>query len=536
MRNSTFFVAALAALPIAAQDAAVTVVHGVPGLPAPVEVFANGGALFMFDYGEQRGPLRLQPNTYALEVRLGGTPILSASATVAAGLDYTVVAHLDAGGTPRLSVFQNGLQPLALPAARLYIRHLAQAPAVDVVLEQGGTTVATIPNLANGQEAVADVAPGRYAARLVAGGTTAFGPVDLVVENGLGYGIFAVGNVAQPNFTLLLQRIALTARATVAHGIPGLPAPVAVRAGGTPLFSFDFREVRSLVLNPGSYALDVALNGTPVLATNATLARGDDVTIVAHLDATGGSALSAFANDLADLGPGEARVVVRHLARAPAVDVAVDNQGVRALTVPNLANGNAASADVPLGRYEVSLFAAGTTTRAFGPADFRPAENFYYEFLALGDLTGTSFTVELLHRDLTPAVPGQVTTRIGGISCGPNASAQPASFDFGEPFALVLANAPANAMGMVVYGDSLTVALGAPLPIDLGPFGASGCFQNVNILAVLPTLTDAQGGLRVGFVVPRSLFGVLQPGFFQVGVLSSSNALGIVTSEYVELR
>ena len=32
-----------------AQDATLTVLHGVPGLPAPVEVFANGNSLFSFE-------------------------------------------------------------------------------------------------------------------------------------------------------------------------------------------------------------------------------------------------------------------------------------------------------------------------------------------------------------------------------------------------------------------------------------------------------------------------------------------------------
>lgn len=537
MRHHSLTLAFLLAAPLAAQDATVTVLHGVPGLPAPVEVFANGASLFTFDYGEQRGPLQLPPATYALEVRLNGSPILSANATVAAGADYSIAAHLDAMGMPRLTVLQNSLTALTLPASRLYVRHLAQAPSVDVVLEQNGAVVATIPGLSNGQQAVADVAPGRYAARLVAGGTTAFGPVDLVVENGFGYGVFAVGNVAQPEFTLLVQRVELTARVTVVHGIPGLPAPVTVRAGGSPLFSFDFRDVRGpLVLDPGTYALDVTLNNNPVLATNAQLGRGDDVTIVAHLDGNGGNVLSAFANDVSPLQAGEARVAVRHLARAPAVDARVGNQGAVLATIPGLTNGNEAVATLPLGNFDVSLLAAGTSTVAFGPVGFRPADNFYYEFLALGDLGGTSFTVEVLHRDLTPAVPGQIATRVGGLSCGPNVTAQPASFDYGQPFELRLTNAPANAMAMVIYGDSLTAQQSLPLPLDLTPLGAAGCFQHANVLTVLATFTDAQGGLGLGYVVPRSLFGVLQPGFFQVGVLSNANALGIVTSEYLELR
>ena len=55
LRSLFFATLLLATLP--AQDARLTVLHGVPGLPAPVQVFANGNQLFSFEYGEQRGPL-----------------------------------------------------------------------------------------------------------------------------------------------------------------------------------------------------------------------------------------------------------------------------------------------------------------------------------------------------------------------------------------------------------------------------------------------------------------------------------------------
>jgi len=529
--------ALLVALP--AQDAKVTVLHGVPGLSAPVQVFANGGLLFSFDYGEQRGPLTLAPGSYQLEVRLNGSPILSTNATLAANDDVAVIAHIDATGSPRLGAFANGLQALTLPSSRLYVRHTAQAPAVDVILGQGGNTVGTIPNLANGGSASADVAPGVYSVRLNVAGTstTAFGPVDVAVENGLGYGIFAVGDVSAPNFTLLTQRVPLTARVTVLHGIPGLPSPVSVRANGNTLFQFDYRDVRGpLVVNPGSYAFDVLLGTTPVLARNDNLLRGDDVTVVAHLDGTGGNALSAFANNTSPVAPGEARVTVRHLAQAPNVDVAVDNQGTRLATLTNLANGQETTAPLPPGNLEVSLFAAGTSTRAFGPVGFRPQAGVAYQFLAIGSLSGNSFAVEVLQNDLKPAVPTAIATRVGGWGCGPTIGASPSGFDYGQPFELRVQGATSNAMAVINYGDSVTAAGPLSLPLSLQPFGAPTCFLNTNVLATIGAMTDASGNLAIGYLVPRSLAGVFQPGYFQVGVMGASNALGVVTTEYLELR
>mgnify|MGYP002623998368 FL=1 len=416
----------LAALP--AQDAQVTVLHGVPGLSAPVEVFANGNSLFSFDYGDQEGPLSLPAGSYLLEVRLNGSPILSTTANVAAGLDYSVIANLDASGTPQLSAFVNPTDGLTLPTSRLYVRHTAEAPAVDVVLEQNGAVFATIPNVTNGQEAQADVPPGIYSVRLNAAGTstTAFGPVDVAVEDGRGYGVFAVGQVGTNNFTLLSQIVELAAKVTVVHGIPGLPAPVTVQANGASLFSFDYREiVGPLVVLPGSYAFDVLLNGSPVLSRTDTVARGDDVTIVAHLDGSANPVLSAFVNDTTTINPGNARVTVRHLAAAPTVDVVVQDVGTPLATIAGLSNGDEATAALPLGNLSVQLEAGGQTV--FGPVNFRPVDHVSYQFLALGDFAGGSFTVELVQRDLTPAVPGEITTTVGGWSCGPTIGAAPST-------------------------------------------------------------------------------------------------------------
>lgn len=531
--------AALLSVSTTAQNAAVTVLHGVPNLPAPVEVFANGSSLFSFDYGDQQGPLSLPPGSYALEVRLNGAPILNLNATLQADTDYSVIPNLDASGAPQLQAFVNPLDNLTLPTSRLYVRHTAEAPAVDVLLLQDGATFATIPNVVNGAEAVADVPPGTYSVQLNAAGTNnvAFGPVDVAVEDGVGYAVFATGEVGTQNFTLLTQRIPLTALVTVVHGIPGLGAPVTVRAGGNPLFSFDYREVVGpLAVLPGTYDFDVVLNGAPVLARTDTVARGDDVTIVAHLDdaAPPAPVLSAFANDTSAVPTLNSRVIVRHLAAAPTVDVVVENVGQPLATIAGLANGDEASALLPTGNLSVRLEAGGVTV--FGPINFRPVDHLQYQFLALGDFNGGTFSVELVQRDLSPAVPGEITTSVGGWSCGPAISAVPANFDYGQQWTLRTTGSMPNMPALINFGDSISSFSGAPLPVALDGFGAPGCFLNTNVLATLGAMTDASGDLEVPFTIPTTLFGQLAPGFFQVGTMTTGNALGIVSSEYLEIR
>ncbi|MEZ6038223.1 MAG: DUF4397 domain-containing protein [Planctomycetota bacterium] len=535
----TFFMTATLCAAIPAQDAALTVLHGVPGLPAPVEVFANGGLLFSFDYGEQQGPLSLPAGNYALDVRLNGASILTANASVTAGLDYSVIAHLDAAGVPRLSLFENDLQNPTLPGSRLYVRHTAEAPAVDVLLEQNGSVVATIPGLANGDQVVADVAPGSYDVRLNLAGTTttAFGPVAIALENGNGYGVFATGVALQSSFELQQQIVPLAARVVVVHGIPGLAAPVTVQANGATLFSFDYRDVAGpLFVAPGSYTFDVLLNGAPVLTRSDTVARGDDVTIVAHLDGQAQPALSAFANDNSSLSGSQARVTVRHLADAPTVDVGVTGLNGFAATIPGLANGAEAVAALPTNNFQVRLFPAGSSTAVFGPVGFFAAAGVRYEFVAVGSLTGGTFDVLALQRDLQAAVPGEIVTTVGGWNCGPSIGAEPSAFDYGEPFAVTVTGADSNAMAIVNFGDSNSSFNGVPLPVALAPFGAPGCFLNTNLVASVMTAADASGRVEFWFTVPRSVFGQFLPGYFQVGTLSAQNALGVVTTEWLELR
>ena len=321
------------------------------------------------------------------------------------------------------------------------------------------------------------------------------------------------------------------------HGIPGLPAPVDVFAGNIRLFSFDFGEIQGpLVLNPGTYALSVRLQGQTVLSANPTVAAGDDVSIVAHLDASGtNNVLSVFPNDVSGLSSG-ARLSVRHTAAAPAVDVGLDAGGSRFATIPNLSNGQSATAEVPSGIYEASLFAAGTATRAFGPAVLKPASDVHYLVYAIGDLAGGSFRLAIQTIDLGFAAPGDLTATVLGAGCGPAIAVASSRVEFGAPFTLSASGADADVMGVLNVGDSDSAFGGQRLPASLTALGAPGCFLNVSVLAVHPLMTDANGRAEASLFIPNSTFGSLPDLYFQFATLSNANALGVVTSDYVELR
>jgi hypothetical protein len=124
--------------------------------------------------------------------------------------------------------------------------------------------------------------------------------------------------------------------------------------------------------------------------------------VVAHLTADGKPALTPFANDVSRLAAGRTRLVVRHTAAAPAVDVRAGGQPVfRGLTNPN-----EAKADLDAGTVSADVVLAGTGTVVLGPKD-----------LALGEGTGTIVYAIGSAQDKTLNV---VTQKITGLHSAPS--------------------------------------------------------------------------------------------------------------------
>ena len=162
--------AAHCALPLAAanaaDDAQVSVLHGIPDLT--VDVYVNGDlTLDDFKPGDLAGPLALPADTYSIEItdaKDKKTVLLGpADVTVAAGGNYTIVANLDAKGDPTVTPFENDISEVAAGEARVTVRHVAAAPKVDI--EANGDVL--VPGLVNGDEAVADVPADSYDVAIV---------------------------------------------------------------------------------------------------------------------------------------------------------------------------------------------------------------------------------------------------------------------------------------------------------------------------------------------------------------------------------
>lgn len=189
------------------------VVHGIPGLI--VDVYVDGH-LFVEDFTPDTiaGPIVGPANT-TVDVAIvpaGGdpaNPALAASVSFPSGAMVSVVAHLDANGAPTLSIFENEFS--RTHDARLIVRHTAAAPAVDALFFPGTSDELRVGPLSNGEQVVADLAPGSYTASLVPTGTsnTVFGPFSQNLQGGKAYVVYAIGSLADGTFKTLLQVVNL---------------------------------------------------------------------------------------------------------------------------------------------------------------------------------------------------------------------------------------------------------------------------------------------------------------------------------------
>ena len=191
----------------AADDAQVSVLHGIPDLT--VDVYVNGDlTLDDFKPGDLAGPLALPADTYSIEITDKDdekTVLLGpADVTVAAGGNYTIVANLDANGDPTVTPFENDISEVAAGEARVTVRHVAAAPKVDI--EANGDVL--VAGLVNGEEAVADVPADTYKVGIVpASGGAAVWEEDVDLAEGVNTIAYAWGSLEDDSFAVAVQTI-----------------------------------------------------------------------------------------------------------------------------------------------------------------------------------------------------------------------------------------------------------------------------------------------------------------------------------------
>lgn len=142
------------------------------------------------------------------------------------------------------------------------------------------------------------------------------------------------------------------ATVSLMHGIPGATVDVVVD-GAVVIPNFQPGTMQDISSFAGQTLKNVEVRAagttTVVIGPIASLAVPDsgNWTVVAHLDAAGKPTLTPYQNDTDALPPGQGRLIVRHTAAAPAVDVVLAD-GSRPFT--NLTNPKEASAVLPAGQ------------------------------------------------------------------------------------------------------------------------------------------------------------------------------------------
>lgn len=210
----------------AAATGTVYVVHGIPD--TPVDVYVDGKrALDDFKPGTAEGPLSLPAGPHEVKIFAAdakddsGKPVLEANASVPAGGNVTLVAHLKENGDPTITPFVDDVSRIAPGEARLVVRHTAAAPAVDVLA--GGKAV--IEGLKNPEQKVLNIPAGTVSASVAAAGTTdpVIGPADLDLAEGTATFVHAIGSLDKKNLSLV--SFTIKGLHSAPHGVPsGAPS------------------------------------------------------------------------------------------------------------------------------------------------------------------------------------------------------------------------------------------------------------------------------------------------------------------------
>ena len=204
-------------------------------------------------------------------------------------------------------------------------------------------------------------------------------------------GVAVAGSIAMSLLAAAPAGAAGGAKATlnVVHGIPGVDVNVCVN-GAEAISDFNPGEVvKGVKLPPGSYDLKVVAasddcaDPAVLEADGIRLKEGRNYTAVAHLKANGAPTIGLFRNDVSEVGEGRARLIVRHTAAAPAVDLWANG----AILGEGLNNGETFTAVLPAGVYAAWVSLPGDYRPVIGPDVLKVRRGHTYQVYAWGNGT-----------------------------------------------------------------------------------------------------------------------------------------------------
>ena len=210
------------------------------------------------------------------------------------------------------------------------------------------------------------------------------------------------------------------AHVSVLHAVPGVT--VDVYANGNALVT-DFKPgtlTDPMAVPAGDYDLKVVAAGDGadgkalIEANGVGVPAGANITVVAHLDASGKPVLTPYVNDTSAIAAGQARLTVRHDAAAPAVDVRAGGDPV----FTDLVNPKEDSADIPAGTVSADVVLAGTDQVVIGPADLDLAEGVHTIVYAWGSAKDSNLKLAVQTISGMHSAPSGVPGGTGGQAAG----------------------------------------------------------------------------------------------------------------------
>jgi hypothetical protein len=208
---------------VAAGEAKVQLLHGVPGVEA--DVYIDGEAIAAeFGSGSVAGPIELDAGTHEIEL-FAATPSLPASSedrtdepvatsSIEVGAEpASLVAHLDEDGEVALSVFDEDLRPLDPGTSRVTVRNLMATGTVDASID--GEAVGP---LKPGQETVVEVDAGSILVEFQGDDGAIMTSTTLSVPDGELASLSAIGSPADDTAEIVVQRY--SGLSTAPSGVP----------------------------------------------------------------------------------------------------------------------------------------------------------------------------------------------------------------------------------------------------------------------------------------------------------------------------
>ncbi len=219
MRIVSTLVFALALLVSAssAEAARVFIIHGIPGVPVDVYATLAGApipATPTIPGFQPKQIVDLTAGPAAVDIRIfaaGANPqtampvIAVLGAAVPGPGEISILAHLDGHGAPTATIYTNDNSAPLSGAARVSVRHAAQAPAVQ--LTAGGVPKLALTNPYFGDlEVPAGVAlPLQLQVPFTGAAITP--TATLAFDAGVRYFVYAIGSVGGGTFNFIVQAV-----------------------------------------------------------------------------------------------------------------------------------------------------------------------------------------------------------------------------------------------------------------------------------------------------------------------------------------